>query len=138
MSTIKTWQERTHEDKWQSPTTDYMQAEIDDLRAENSRLNKDLEISILGANKTLLDICNENTKLNLDAQTHDILLGAAQDSAKRLQVENCRLRTTLNDLYVAAPTTLECQHFHHSKSEQYHSVGECGPAKDYVKALTQA
>ena len=30
--TIKTWQERTHENKWQSDTTEYMQAEIDELR----------------------------------------------------------------------------------------------------------
>lgn len=31
--TIKTWEERTHENQWQSDTTEYMQAEIDELRA---------------------------------------------------------------------------------------------------------
>lgn len=36
--TIKTWQERTHENQWQSDTTEYMQAEIDELRAEVVRL----------------------------------------------------------------------------------------------------
>ena len=38
MSTIKTWQQRTHEDKWQSMTVDYMVQEIDELRAENIKL----------------------------------------------------------------------------------------------------
>lgn len=40
--TIKTWQERTHENKWQSDTTVYMQAEIDELRAENEQLSAQL------------------------------------------------------------------------------------------------
>ena len=38
MSTVKTWQERTHDDNWRSMTVDYMQAEIDELRAENTNL----------------------------------------------------------------------------------------------------
>jgi hypothetical protein len=38
MTTIKTWQKRTHEDQWQSETIVYMQAEIDELRARVAEL----------------------------------------------------------------------------------------------------
>lgn len=44
----------------------------------------------------------------------------------------------LNRLYVAAPITLECKHFHHSKREQHRSTDECGPAEEYQLALKQA
>lgn len=44
----------------------------------------------------------------------------------------------LNRLYVAAPTGLECNSFHHSKGE-FHSHSEpCKPAAEYVEALAQA
>jgi len=41
--TIKTWQERTHENQWQSDTTEYMQAEIDELHDELNLINVILE-----------------------------------------------------------------------------------------------
>lgn len=44
----------------------------------------------------------------------------------------------LNRLYVAAPTGLECNSFHHSRGE-FHSHSEpCKPAAEYVEALAQA
>jgi hypothetical protein len=61
-----------------------------------------------------------------------------QDEIDELRKENARLRDALLKLYVAAPTTLECHHFHHSKSEQRHPLGECGPARDYLKSLNAA
>ncbi len=68
---IKQWQERTAEITGILTTRhiqEAMQAEIDDLRAENSRLKKDLEISTLGASQTLLDLCKENERLRTAAQ----------------------------------------------------------------------
>ncbi len=55
-----------------------------------------------------------------------------------LRAENARLREAMLDLYITAPTATECRHFHHSKSEQRHPIGECGPAQNYLKSLEAA
>lgn len=44
----------------------------------------------------------------------------------------------LNRLYLAAPTSLECRTFHHSKSEQHRHDEECKPAMEYVQAVGAA
>lgn len=48
------------------------------------------------------------------------------------------LSRTLNDMYVAAPTAVECQHFHHRKNELHNALDECKPAKNYLSALAAA
>lgn len=45
------------------------------------------------------------------------------------------LRRALNALYVAAPISLECHSFHHSKGEQHSHTQECKPKSAYLEAL---
>ena len=107
---IKTWQQRTHEDKWQRKTEDYMQEEInelrarieladtaycglktelngqiDELRAEVRRLTIDNEITKDGARGVVQELRAENARLRqewLDAGAH----------GSELRTENARLR----------------------------------------------
>lgn len=51
--------------------------------------------------------------------------------------ENQKLREALQRLYIAAPTSLECKDFHHSKREQHCYDEKCGPAQKYLAALKQ-
>jgi hypothetical protein len=82
-----------------------------------------------------------------------------QDELRRLEAENrtqaedykglCQaydqekaksreLLEALKRLYFAAPTSLECSAFHHSKKEQHGYGDECGPAKEYLAALSDS
>lgn len=45
------------------------------------------------------------------------------------------LRKALNALYITAPTSLECQHFHHGRLERHAFGAECGPREKYLEAL---
>ena len=49
-----------------------------------------------------------------------------------------RLRGALHALYIAAPVTLECHHFHHSKAERHNVLERCKPKQDYLNALEMA
>lgn len=54
----------------------------------------------------------------------------------RRQAEQIReLREALQALYVAAPISLECHSFHHSKGEQHSHTQECKPKSAYLEAL---
>ena len=53
-------------------------------------------------------------------------------------VEIDRLRAALRTLYLAAPTALDCQDFHHSKAEQHTYEAPCKPRQDYLDALAAA
>lgn len=59
--------------------------------------------------------------------------------ARREVAEQMReLREALHALYIAAPVTLECHHFHHSKAEQHSALERCKPKQDYFDALEMA
>ncbi len=138
MSTIKTWRERHGEMRgtgdWFASVTnriDCMQQEIDELRAALSEMTTDFEIAKEGARNTV-------TKLRAELQIVTAERDVSMASADRAIAENERLRAALNALWTSAPETLECQHFHHRKSEQRHPPGECGPVQDYLKALSAA
>ena len=51
---------------------------------------------------------------------------------------NQELLAALRALYVAAPTSTDCNAFHHSAAERHGLGDRCKPAQDYLAALEQA
>ena len=115
---IKTWAERAESLSDDTVVTSlhlaqFKQSEIDELRQENARLKSAL-------------------------LTNDTTIESANNAAGMLEAENARLRDALLKLYAAAPTTLDCRSFHHSKKEEHSAFSECKPARDYLKSLEAA
>lgn len=94
MTKVKTWQERTHDDKWQSMTVDYMQDEIDDLR---NCIATD-QIIIEAANASAARMMTERDRLRTAAQ--DVITTLNYD---RHDVENWpyHSRTAIEQLRAA-------------------------------------
>ena len=55
-----------------------------------------------------------------------------------MSADKAELLAALRALYLAAPTSVDCKDFHHSRSERHALVGECKPAADYLAALSGA
>lgn len=62
----------------------------------------------------------------------------ARNALLREGMQRDELLAALNRLYVACPTTIDCQHFHHSKREQHSYLEPCGPAGEYLAAIEQS
>lgn len=69
-----------------------------------------------------------------DGQMHAYAQTAVAPLLVRIEV----LEKALSDLYVKCPTSLECKDFHHSKGERHAVDGPCGPADDFIAALSAA
>lgn len=57
---------------------------------------------------------------------------------RRQHAEITELRAALRALYLAAPTSLECNDFHHAHGDRHAYGEECKPREEYLRALSAA
>lgn len=96
-------------------------AELEDLRKEVERLTEARKQAQIDRAEALEQAARSGIK-------------ARRDVAEQMR----ELRDALHALYIAAPVTLECHHFHHSKAEQHSALERCKPKQDYFDALEMA
>ena len=115
-----------------------LQAEVERMEAahqqELAQMKADLKSCQVKNREQLEANMGLRDSMHRIEQGVDVLI----EQRDKLNAEIAALRAALNELYVAAPTSLECQHFHHSKSEQHSYNAECKPAKAYLDALNKA